>query len=239
MITTALSEPAACSDDVNILSLMPERLTRWKSGDRGWASALENKIVGWAFARSLGVATPRILHCASRPADLPPAWPSQWGARFVVKPLHGSSALGVLLLDGGVDRLSNRTVRGRDDVLALYRKHRKAGWTRQPVLVEEMVQRPGGEPALDVKFYMLGGKFGGAYIDLGPADRHGASHKRRKDVNARACVAWVDADGQTRTDRHGCVIQREGKGCGRPLCQPEGVISAFSLCRPPCPARTT
>ena len=128
--TAQLAEPASprypgCRNRrEDYLVLVQERLQRWHNrryDPNMWPLIINDKLLGYAFAHSIGVRTPRVLFCsADGLAGLPAKWPAAWGPRFAVKPLYGTNSDGVLLVSSGVDLISGRPVRGRADVQELY-----------------------------------------------------------------------------------------------------------------------
>lgn len=188
-----------CSADDDFLHLMHNR--GWRPDD--WRrSVLQGKIAGAAFARSLGVRTPRVLFCGS-PTELPTAWPADWGEKFVCKPLAAYTAMrGVLLLQRGVDKLSGQRFRGRDDVVELF-----ANTTTRPkassILCEELVDGADGRPADDYKFFMFGDRVGALIV------------VSNRSVPQDYCGTWYNAESPaagaqlTRIDNHGCARTRE------------------------------
>jgi hypothetical protein len=187
-----------------------------------WVAAVQNKVLGAVFARSVGVRTPRVLFCGSL-RDLPETWPSTWGGRFVCKPLWGHSSLGVLILIDGVDVSTGRPFAGRRDVAAIY-EHRNGSSSKESdllqhqrnalVIIEELVQSFRGDvPPKDHKFYMIAGRAAGMYVtavDPGGSRVHDS------------CEAWFAADGSTRIDRHGCISRTRGLVPGRTRCDKPG-----------------
>ena len=105
--------PPVCSDGDDVLEHFRERKLRWQQ-HRPWTAALHSKLVGYAFARSLGVETANVYFCGKL-EDLPAQWPAAWGRRLVVKPLDGHSSTGVVLLQDGVDVRSGQIISGGTD----------------------------------------------------------------------------------------------------------------------------
>jgi hypothetical protein len=176
-----------------------------------WQAKLDNKLVSKAFARHVGVRTPRMHFCGSL-SELPTEWPRSWGDRFVCKPLNAYSDRGVLLLWNGTDLLKGGRYRGREDVVQLYNgggagrqnmsENERAILRKlagQTILCEELVHRR-GRGASDYKFYMFGDQIGALYVVSNRSKSAGATSR------LRPCGAWFDANG-TRMDRHGCVVQ--------------------------------
>jgi len=85
--------PSPCARDEDILYLVRRRQHRWLNAsyvlDKGlWQRAIDDKLIGYIFARSVGVATPSVLFCDPRgPMALPDVWPQSWGCCFAIKPL--------------------------------------------------------------------------------------------------------------------------------------------------------
>ena len=46
--------------------------------------AINSKMIGFAFAESLGVRTPQLRFCGGTLMDLPDTWPSDWGQNIVI-----------------------------------------------------------------------------------------------------------------------------------------------------------
>jgi hypothetical protein len=220
--TAQLAEPASprypgCRNPrEDYLVLVQERLQRWhnrKYDPNMWPLIINDKLLGYAFAHSIGVRTPRVLFCsADGLAGLPAIWPAAWGPRFAVKPLYGTNSDGVLLVSSGVDLISGRPVRGRVDVQELYRAR---DWSKLaqigPLYIEELVEPPPGTrqgAPPDFKFFMFGGTVGGAYVAMnrGTADY---------------CIAWVDAK-----------FRRVDRGASREVSHPGPGKSAHCLTPP-------
>ena len=169
-----------------------------------WQSQITDKIGGAAFARSLGVGTPRLFYFGAL-GGLPSVWPPSWGRHLVVKPLSEFSSRGVLLLVDGYDRRLDATFAGRDDVRRLYAANASAGrnayWrfatrglsrrraSTTSVIVEELLLGLHGGPADDYKFYTFGPTIGAAYY---ATNRFGS--------DARNCLAWYDGALEQRID---------------------------------------
>jgi hypothetical protein len=85
-----------------------------------WQAAINDKLIGFVYARSVGVRTPSVLGCYPNGIlGLPRRWPVRWGCCFVLKPLYGFNGVGVILVQNGVDRISGWPVRGKHDVVNL------------------------------------------------------------------------------------------------------------------------
>ena len=90
--TAQLAEPASprypgCRNRrEDYLVLVQERLQRWHNrryDPNMWPLIINDKLLGYAFAHSIGVRTPRVLFCsADGLAGLPAKWPAAWGPRF-------------------------------------------------------------------------------------------------------------------------------------------------------------
>ena len=167
-----------------------------------WQRAIDDKLLGYVFARAHGVPTPSVLFCDPRgPPALPERWPEEWGCCFAIKPLYGYADFGIMLVEHNVDRFSGAVLRGRDDVMRFLRTQGVPRLHRRTVYVETII-RP--EAALygrnatppDFKFMMFGSTIGSVAII-----------EARKTRNA--CMAWVDEDFK-RTDLHGCVCREIG-----------------------------
>ena len=195
---------STCSAKEDFLSLLRRRKDRWMETDYVartglWQAAVDDKLLGFVYARSRNIRTPDVLFCHSKGySALPRQWPKTWGCCFVIKPLRGYNDFGILLVEGGVDRFTGERVRGRDDVLRLIAKRPKyeSRLTKATVYVESVV-RPErslyrfNETPPDFKFFTFGSRVGTVAIIEG-----------RK--TAAGCMAWVDDDFQ-RTDYYGCV----------------------------------
>ena len=85
--------PSACLPQHDILRSLRLRQTRWLNVSYTlkhnlWQRAIDDKLLGYVFARSIGVPTPSVLFCDDRgPSSLPDVWPKSWGCCFVIKPL--------------------------------------------------------------------------------------------------------------------------------------------------------
>ena len=83
----------------DFLKSLRQRKRRWLKRPRYlarhglWQAALNDKLLGYVYARSVGVATPAVLFCSADGfAALPARWPEHWGCCFVIKPLVGCLA---------------------------------------------------------------------------------------------------------------------------------------------------
>lgn len=139
---TSAVKDHSCDRNEDYHRLLAARKSNWVSrdGEEGteksrvylrqhnlWQAALDNKLVAYFFARSLGIRTPIIHACEPRgAAHLPITFPPEWGDSFVLKPVAGFNANGVLLVDAGKDRFTRRFIRGREDVLAAYKTSMEA-----------------------------------------------------------------------------------------------------------------
>ena len=209
---------AVCAPEEDYLAYL-RTTERWGDNGNGWTRTLQNKIIGAVHARAQGVRTPRIHFCGSLD-EMPEEWPETWGGRFVVKPLGGHSSKGVLLLVDGKDIGSGRPVMGRGDVHALYNTSQDSlvrRWSRNLFIVEEMVTSyRGAVPPMDHKFYMFGDTIGGLYI---------VSLVQGGERAHDSCESWFAADGKTRIDQRGCVIEPGLPGCGGAFCDPKPLFN--------------
>ena len=94
-ITPAVGFSNPCPTSQDFLYLLRKRQTRWLNAsyvlEHGlWQRAIDDKLLGYIYARSVGVATPSVLFCDPRgPLFLPEEWPTEWGCCFAIKPLYG------------------------------------------------------------------------------------------------------------------------------------------------------
>jgi hypothetical protein len=174
-----------------------------------WQMAVNDKLAQARFTRSLDVRSPKALFCdaVGDPSMLKFFTPPP-GMGFVVKDLDGSSAKGVYVLPdgwGGVELLSGNRM-GADDVVLALQAVSKAETVKEVgvrILVEEYVSAEvAGQPSVDYKFYMFGGKVGAINV----------IYNRGKDAN---CRVWLDED-WNRVDDFGCFGTRIGSAT--PLC---------------------
>ena|SRR5690625_794388 len=122
--------------------------------------AVDHKLDSAAFARSLEVRVPEVL-CgpASLTELMPPA-----DERFTLKPLHGTSAKGVLLLErtgsGFRDLLSGHAHASWSSVLGA--AEAEAGQKRSPFYIEELLLPDARSNGFldDFKFYSFYGEIG-------------------------------------------------------------------------------
>ncbi|KAL1505067.1 hypothetical protein AB1Y20_008827 [Prymnesium parvum] len=162
-----------------------------------WQAAIDDKLVGGVFARSIGVNTPSILWCSAKGVQaLPIRFPASWGSSFVIKPLYGYNDAGIVLVDHGIDRFSGWEVRGRNDVMRLFRYLQfptkittRTYYVETLVLPEARYQR--NVTPSDYKFLVFGGEIASVGVIEG-----------RKTT--QACMAWIDERFE-RLDLHGCV----------------------------------
>ena len=108
-----------CTEGKDFLYELQMRKDRWMDPARVlkeslWQAAIDDKLIGYMYARSIGVATPSVLWCDVIGVHaLPSLFPESWGCCFVLKPLHGYNSIGVSIIDHGVDRFTGWPVRGR------------------------------------------------------------------------------------------------------------------------------
>lgn len=184
-----------CPAQYDFLSLLRKRHADWSGqlylrSHNLWQAAVNEKRLGYAFAESVGVRSPRLLCCSCELAALPGKWPAHWGRDFVVKPPNGHSGRGVLLLSNGVDIFSGQRFDGAAAVRALYARQGLGN----TVVVEQLVKPDPGRnhtTATDYKFLMFGDKVGAVFV---VQNRH----------SKRACSLYVD-DKWRRVDSHGCA----------------------------------
>ena len=99
---------STCSAKEDFLSLLRRRKDRWMETDYVartglWQAAVDDKLLGFVYARSRNIRTPDVLFCHSKGySALPRQWPKTWGCCFVIKPLRGYNDFGILLVEGGV-----------------------------------------------------------------------------------------------------------------------------------------
>lgn len=203
-ITPASGFRNQCPLFTDYLALVRKRQVKWLNASHVvrhglWQRAIDDKLLGYIFARSVGVATPSVLFCDPRgPLVLPDVWPTSWGCCFAIKPLYGYNDFGVMLIEDGVDRFTGAWIRGREDVLAHLRRKGVPRLHRSTVYIETLIRPELGlysqnATPPDFKFIMFGKKVASVAII-----------EARK--TAGACMAWVDEDFQ-RTDRFGCVCK--------------------------------
>ena len=108
--------------------------------------------------------------------------------------------------------LYNRSADGNQFIRSLLRK---------TFIVEEMVSSYRGTvPPKDNKFYMFGDTIGGLYV---------VSMTPGGDRAHDSCEAWFAADGKTRIDRRGCVIEAGTRSCAADFCDPKPIFGK-NLC---------
>lgn len=195
---------SACLPQHDYLRYVRLRQTRWLNSsyvlsNNIWQRAIDDKILGYIFARSVGVPTPSVLFCDDRgPKALPEEWPPEWGCCFVIKPLFGFNDFGVMLIEDGIDRFTGVPLRGREDVLNhlratnVPRLHKRTVYVETVVRAEKQFYTRNATPP-DYKFFMFGKTIGTIAIIAG-----------RK--TSGACMAWVDENFE-RTDVHGCLCR--------------------------------
>ena len=82
--------PEVCSADQDYLRIIADGGIMQADS---WQRAIQDKLIGASFARSLGVnAAP--IHFFGRLGDLPDKWPSSWGRHLVFKPVSAFSSRG-------------------------------------------------------------------------------------------------------------------------------------------------
>ena len=204
---------STCPKRYDYLLKLRQRQTRWLNSShavrRGlWQRAIDDKLLGYIFARSVGVLTPSVLFCDTGGVQtLPQTWPRSWGCCFVIKPLYGYNDIGVFIVENGVDRFTGQRLVGRADLQRLIRdKHgtlRRLG--PRTIYVETLI-RPElslytkNATPTDFKFLSFGGTIGTVGIIEGRATDN-------------ACMAFVDERFQ-RTDTYGCVCSRTAIATG-------------------------
>ena len=193
-----------------------QRMVDWKNStyiesNQLWQHTVNHKLIGYLFAHSLGVRTPRLLGCLeSRKPQ--PAYSPSWPDEVVVKPINGWSSRGVTL----VSRPSGNWRNVGNDL-----------WHKYPAfIVEERVQRRrlleahrGNQNGFlathahgrsttppDYKFFVMDGKILG----------FGVVHERFR--SECTCVAWFFGSTFQHETRLGCA-----DGCAHNLC-PKGVV---------------
>jgi hypothetical protein len=200
---------SSCPKNEDFLIELQKRHRRWSSlkyvkRKSLWQAAIDDKLIGYMYARSIGVHTPSVLWCnAGGLSALPMKWPKRWGCCFAIKPLHGYNDIGVMLIDHGVEQFSGWPLRGRSDVLKLVRYK---GWSYKKLMsrsfyVETLVQgeaqaadRAGRNKTTaptDWKFMVFGEQVGSVAIIM-------------SKKTTEACMAWFD-ENYTRHDVHGCA----------------------------------
>ena len=108
-----------CRPNQDFLMELQLRQDRWRNKDHVrvkslWQAAIDDKLIGFLYARSIGVNTPSVLWCDQRGIiALPLVWPKEWGCCFVIKPLHGYNDIGVMVVDHGVDVFTGWRLTGR------------------------------------------------------------------------------------------------------------------------------
>ena len=195
---------SACLPKHDFLRHVRMRQGRWLNSTHVlshnlWQRAIDDKLLGYIFARSVGVPTPSVLFCDDRgPMALPEEWPPEWGCCFVIKPLYGFNDFGVMLIENGVDRFTGTPLGGRADVIehmratGVPRMHKRTVYIETVVRAERRLFAHNDTPP-DYKFFMFGGTVGSVAIITG-----------RK--TPKACMAWVDEHFQ-RVDVHGCTCR--------------------------------
>jgi len=146
-----LNKPSSCPDFDTFSGKLEDRILHWNNKEYRekiglWQHLVNNKLLGYAFAKGYGVSTPRVLHCSTELADLPEEWPAEWGTAFVVKPLAGTTNQGVVLVNASVDIVKKRQMRGRADVMEEYKSYQG---NRGIVYVEELLRIGEGDGVLD------------------------------------------------------------------------------------------
>ena len=195
---------STCPREDDILYYLRRRQSHWLNTSYAlthglWQRAVDDKLLGYIYARSLGVATPSVLFCDPQgPIALPETWPESWGCCFAIKPLYGFNDFGVMLVEHGVDRFTGAILGGREDVLEHLRTQGVPQLHRSTVYVETIVRPEAASfdanaTPPDYKFLTFGSEVASVAII--------AARKTKE-----ACMAWVDKNYQ-RTDQHGCVCK--------------------------------
>ena len=195
---------STCPREIDFLRQLRLRQSRWLDASYAtqrnlWQRAIDDKLLGYVYARSVGVRTPSVLFCDERGVSaLPREWPEAWGCCFVIKPLYGFNDFGVMVIEDGIDRFTGTVLEGRDDVARLLRKNNVPHRLLRKTIYVETIVRPEAHYARnqtppDFKFFTFGGTIGTVGIIAGRKTRG-------------ACMAWVDERFQ-RTDTFGCVCR--------------------------------
>jgi len=162
-----------------------------------WQAAIDDKIVGAVYARSLGVQTPSVMWCNTKGVHaLPSKFPESWGCCFVIKPLHGYNDLGVVIVEDGFDRFSGWRMQGKQDVLDFFKFKSFPLKVISRTIYVETVIRPESNFARNVtppdyKVLVFGEEIATVGVIMG---------RKTKE----ACMAWYDQD-YARVDLNGCV----------------------------------
>lgn len=192
-----------CPKGEDYLVKLRERKRRWQNGTMSqiWQSAVDDKLIGYIYARSIGVRTPSVLWCNSRGyTALPLRWPKEWGCCFVIKPVYGYNDIGVMIVENGVDRFTGWPLRGREDAMKIvrYKEWIEVRAMSRTFIVETLIR---GDQATfnssaptDYKFLVFGSTIGGVAVIGG-----------RKSM--AACLAWFDHN-YSRQDRLGCACSK-------------------------------
>jgi len=93
---------------------------------------LNHKLGAYLYASKVGVQSPRIKYCG-KAQDLPEDMSSQFGDKFVVKPLIGSSSKGVNIVVDGVDKFHGKSV-NRDSLVKDFGHCRGVNRERPPAV---------------------------------------------------------------------------------------------------------
>ena len=114
---------------------------------------LNHKLGAYLYASKVGVQSPRIKYCG-KAQDLPEDMSSQFGDKFVVKPLIGFSSKGVNIVVDGVDKFHGKSV-NRDSLVKDFGPDADA-------IVEELIESAHpqfkGDVPPDYKFHVYEGR---------------------------------------------------------------------------------
>jgi len=144
---------------------LKKRVRRWKNSTTApWQSLVNDKLGGYAFARSIGVRTPEIYACSEGVPQLDGA---AWKDNFVSKPLDGYNSQGILIAKNGKTLHDGKSV-SQAGMEMFYKSYPKTPTKAQLFLVEERitpssdVHQRKGVPA-DFKWFVFGEKIAGVH----------------------------------------------------------------------------
>ena len=241
-----------CEEDEDFVGLLKARQMAWEmsrlSNKPPWWESINHKIGAYVFARAVGVKAPKTLACFSlkSTADGTRKWTRtenlkrvkqiiaslkqidrETNSSFVVKPMHGMSAVGVFIVNGksiqAVADLTPGSSQGQakrsfvsiawEMISSASSKKKIAHWT-----VESLVKPRTVGKVEDYKFLVFGGNI--ATVDYILRSTTGG------------CNMISDAAYTTRYDFHNCLSGHNTGNASRPYCSSRKEKRSYPRCTP-------
>lgn len=123
-------------------------LPTWRCCEH-WQRVVNNKWNAHVFAELHGCRVPRIYWFSRSRAPLPDPLPD----RYVIRPVYGTSRIGIYVVDQGRDQLRGIAVAPGD--LPRLTQPRRDFWPPTPVMLEEMIPGENGGLPLEIKCHTI------------------------------------------------------------------------------------